>query len=336
MTSTSANYAATADATVANALTGLAADAGTGSAAVRAMEDALAVQTASADARASSANQQLDDQAVRRRIARYAVMNETQNTNAFVLQLMGREKTRLTSATRDVSREQYKLRYAQLRNDYLLGYYGTSTRFVVLTLYVTVLLFMVAALWRADLMNVVLFAAIAVLLTLAYLCVAVSVASGLALRRPDAGWNQFDFKVPPSMDSGPSACAAPDADYMTAVATPGAAGQQQLSCADSAARYVADNALIDGMLPTSDRAGNVIPASLRAWWHFYVQGDSSGWTWPYGSACQAATTPDQAARMYTDKYLPPGQTSFGPSTTPYQDFVANQATRGDWPGQVGH
>lgn len=38
--------------------------------------------------------------------------------------------------------------------------------------------------------------------------------------------------------------------------------------------------------------------------------------------------------MYMDRYLPPGQTSFGANTTPYADYLAHQAQRGQWPGQI--
>jgi hypothetical protein len=327
------DYSTAADANVTNALTSFVGDARDTTDAVARLQDAVDAQRAGARARGASASTQLDAQAIEHRIQQYAMMNENQNANAYILQLAGREKTRLSRARREVERDQHKLKMAALRADYLLGYYRASKTFVVLTLFATVLLFVLAALWRTKFLTPRVFVAVALVLMLAYLMAAVSMAGRLAIRRPDAGWNEFDWAVSKSMKDGLDASARCPAPSLQAGAA-GAGAASTITCADASAQYVAANSVLSGMLPVVDHAGQAVPPALQAWWHFYVTGQRAGWTWPYGTACRDATAPDVAARMYMEKYLPAGQTSFGPNTTPYQDYLANQAVRGDWPGQV--
>jgi hypothetical protein len=304
---------------------------------VKAGQDMSAGHEDSQRALAHSTTTFIEDAAVQRNIQQYALMNASQNSNAYITQLADRERTRIERAVVDVQREKYKLRYEILRNDYLRGYYRTATGFVVITTFVTAKLLIIAALWRVGFMSVKVFAVLALLLFLAYLMVAVTVALRLARRRPSAGWNQFNWGVTATMQKELDAQQEDRCPYMsmdTGSATGSATSATSYTCAQASDAYISDTGNNASYLASTDNRGKPIDPPMRAWWHWYVYGSKNGWAWPYGTACRDATTPVDAARMYADRYMSEDQAFGSDATDAYNDYVKNRSMRAEWPGQA--
>ena len=131
----------------------------------------------------------IDQATLHQKMNLYAALNEAEDANTYISQLMSKEATRITAVSKDVKREQHRLRNSLIQYQYLVNYYRMATTFVILTLYVTVFMLVAAAFWRAGRMSILWFCVAVVALILAYLVSAVAVARVVALADPSYRWS---------------------------------------------------------------------------------------------------------------------------------------------------
>lgn len=123
-----------------------------------------------------------------------ATINDGQNANNYIGRLLTNESSRVSASDAAVRNEQFKLRAKLLELEYLVNYYSTGVALVVLTLFVSLLLLTLAALWRADKVPLVPFVIAAGFMIAVYAVVVVSRTAKVSSRRPTS-WSERTWSV---------------------------------------------------------------------------------------------------------------------------------------------
>jgi hypothetical protein len=235
---------------------------------------------------------------LKKKVDMVATLNESANANDYINAMLITEKSRVDALADTVKREQYKLRAKTMSNDYLSGYYRTATWVVVLTLVVTLVLLLPAALWRAGQMSMKWFAAVVLVVLLLYLAAIVLVSAKTAMRRYDA-WNQYNWKV-----TGDMAKQLKDmnkAENQCQVNN-GGGGPQPQTCLDACEQYTSMYSdQIDVWMKDNVWAGNLSSNKLRAWAHYIMTGQATHNIWP-GEVCNDTAMCSDAKLIYDKMY----------------------------------
>lgn len=129
-----------------------------------------------------------------------AIMNESYNANRYIKGTIGTESDRINKLDSQAKRDIYKLRHEQMYYTNKAAYYAFGTRVIIFTLYVTLLAFIPAAMWRAGKVSSIVVATSVGVLMLIYLLVLV-LAFAVTARRRKGDWNQFYWKSGNSVSS---------------------------------------------------------------------------------------------------------------------------------------
>ena len=236
------------------------------------------------------------------------VLNESLNANKYIQDIMTAESGRIGGMEKSVKNEQFKLRNTLMMNQYLIGYYSVATFVVQLTMIVTLLLLLPAALWRAGVVPGLVFGAVVLLIVIVYLAALVATVARTSMRRSDA-WNELNWHVSKQFAAQLEHASRAQVTCSTGgSATDG--GDGQLSCSDAASQYA--TLYSDSILPPSKLPG--VSSRSRSWADYLIGGQSNYWP---GAACYTATSCDDAKAIYAVMYPGP----YGPGVTLNQDHL---------------
>lgn len=118
-----------------------------------------------------------------------ASINDSLNANDYIERLVRIERSRIDNVDNTVRNEQYKLRSKLMGYTYLLKYYQIGTGMVVLTLFVSVVMLLLAALWRCDKLPVAPFVLLVAVILVGYALVVIMVSGNVATRNPNS-WDR--------------------------------------------------------------------------------------------------------------------------------------------------
>jgi hypothetical protein len=130
-----------------------------------------------------------------------ATVNDGLNANRYISSLITSEQNRVSDVNSTVRNEQFKLRSKLLGFTYLRNYYVAGTWVVMLTLTVSMIMLVVAALWRGGAIQLLPFAALIGVLLLAYMVTVVKVTSKMPTLWDKRQWrvrNQDSLMKTPS------------------------------------------------------------------------------------------------------------------------------------------
>lgn len=188
-------YQSQADAITVASLTNFAAVAPEGLRGyVQNSQSALQNQTQGALDSALSDEQKKNAADLQRNINSAATLQESANANAYISQLLQTQANAMQSQTHNVRNQQYKLRAELMQYQYLERYYRTATSVIIVTMIVTLVMLVPAALWRIGRMSILTFSVIVLVIVIAYLCLMVYISSVTAKRRHDS-WHQINWPV---------------------------------------------------------------------------------------------------------------------------------------------
>ena len=221
------------------------------------------------------------------------LLNESLNANQFMNTTIDAETRRVSGMEKSVKNEQFKLRNQVMMNQYLIGYYRVAAFVMKMTLVVTLLLLLPAALWRAGRMNGLLFAAVALLVVLVYLAALVVTVARTSMRRTDA-WNEMNWRMSKKLAAQLKAASQPNTTC-TSDGTVAGDSAGPLSCADASAQY---KTLYSTTMQTASQLPGVSAQALS--WADYLVGGQTNY-WP-GQTCYAQTTCDDAKAIYQIMY----------------------------------
>lgn len=138
-------------------------------------------------------------------VGTYATLNESHNANVIISKLLDKESKFVESQNRLVKQQQYLLRDKLMMYEYLDGYYRVSTTTVIVSLYVTLVLLIVAALFKIGRMNVILFWAIMIVLGILYILYIIAFTKNLA-RIHRGEWQRIDWRTMSKPDGEGGSC----------------------------------------------------------------------------------------------------------------------------------
>jgi hypothetical protein len=115
-----------------------------------------------------------------------ASLNESKSAQKYISDMLTAEVGRVSGLETVAKTERYKLRSQLMMYEYLDGYYRSATTVLVALTYITLLMLVCAALWRAHAMPSGWFWAAMLLLFVAYLLTAVFAVNTVAHRRGDS------------------------------------------------------------------------------------------------------------------------------------------------------
>ena len=123
-----------------------------------------------------------------------ATINDGVNANKYITTLITKERNRLDGANSTVRNEQFKLNSKLLSYEYLLNYYTTGKAMAIFSLYIAIIMLVVAALWRAGVLSIFPFVFIVGISIALYSIVIIS-ASALVSSRKKTSWQQRRWAV---------------------------------------------------------------------------------------------------------------------------------------------
>jgi hypothetical protein len=123
-----------------------------------------------------------------------AQMNESWNSNRYILNAVSKEKKRLEQLDTQAKRDIYLSRQAQQSADYSTNLYTFLTRMIMFTLLTTLALLVPVALWRDDLLSATAMLFIDSILLCIYAVAVVVLVRHAALRRQTM-WDQYYFST---------------------------------------------------------------------------------------------------------------------------------------------
>lgn len=123
-----------------------------------------------------------------------ASLNDSLNANDYIKRLVGSERQRLYGVDNTVRNEQLKLRGKLMAYTYLLNYYTTGTNIVILTLFISMVLLLLAALWKCGKIPVAPFVMLVAVFLVVYAMVVIWATTYVAQRSPSS-WDRRMWTV---------------------------------------------------------------------------------------------------------------------------------------------
>lgn len=123
-----------------------------------------------------------------------AQLNESWNSNAYIVQSLGAETKRVGALDNVARRDVYRLRQNEMHTVYMINYYKFATRVLIFTLYVTLLALIPAAIFAAGRMAMWLLVGIESILLAIYLLVLIVVYYKSSIKRTTA-WDKYYWSV---------------------------------------------------------------------------------------------------------------------------------------------
>ena len=163
--------------------------------------DALKSRSADANRAAAAANRAnrvnaaaLDDSTHKRNTDLLAQMNESWNTNRYILNSVSREKARMTQLDTQAKRDVYLVRQVQQSANYQIGHNSFLTYIVMFTLVVTLLILIQVSLWREGVMSSTAMVSVNSVLVVIY-AVGLIVAFRNVGSRRQTHWDHYYFSA---------------------------------------------------------------------------------------------------------------------------------------------
>ena len=266
-----------------------------------------------------------------------ATLNESANANMYITDILSKEAKRVQVLDGTVKTEQYKLRNQLMMYEYLDGYYRTCTNVVIVSLYVTLLMLVFAALWRAHAMPAIWFWAGMLVLFLFYLMVMLIWVTALARTRRDS-WQQKQWQVSSDMKK----LLAKQQDAASSCGST-AGPTFNTSCDAMATQYTTDNAAAiatwcasevvpsDASLSGKDVCTAMGDATKKAWAHYNNHGKDQGLLWN-GVGCNKNLTCDEASKVFKGSNKDENKAVFATTKTATELYNFATANNRSWPG----
>ena len=148
-----------------------------------------AVNLLDAKKSSSASTVNLQNTAIYRNTNLVASINDSLNANDYINRLVTTERRRIDQVDNTVRNEQFKLRSKLMAYTYLLNYYRTGTMLVVLTLLVSVVMLLLAALWRCGKIPVAPFVLLVAAILVGYGAIVIWASAHVASRSPGS-WDR--------------------------------------------------------------------------------------------------------------------------------------------------